>query len=503
MVQKVAAIGIKGRDKLVSGANYLADAVKTTLGPSGQNFAIEKGNRITNDGITIGREIIGSQDDEIEERGAKLLLEASSKANDEAGDGSTTTMVLAQAVLKEAIRMLPKEGQLAGKMSPAELVKKINEECAEVIEKLKAMSTPVESEEQMIKIALVSVEDEELATLIGKAQWELGADGFLLAEETNDRECSVEKVNGLLIDNGFGSSATINNPEKEALELFDVRVIYTNHTVSSLEAIKPTLESLVKSGQKQIVVMARAFTESAIRECLTNMEAGIGIFPLNAAYTDQAEMMMDLQSVLGGRFINSEVDSLDALQLSDVGFAKHVLAKRMSTVFTGGEGREDAIATRIETLEQKREGSPSQFEKKNLSSRIAQLKNGFALIKIGAISETERKYKKDKADDAVNAVRAALQEGVLPGAGQALVTVANELPDEYLLKNALKAPYEQIVANAGKTLDIPEWVQDSTKVTRVALEKACSVAATLATAAGAITTRKPKDVCCKQPTSQG
>jgi chaperonin GroEL len=295
-----------------------------------------------------------------------------------------------------------------------------------------------------------------------------------------------------LIDNGFGSSATINNPEKEALELHDVRVIYTNHTISTLEPIKPILESLVRSGQKQIVVMARAFTESAVRECLTNMEAGIGIYPLNAAYTDQAEMMLDLQAILGGRFINLEEASLDAIQLSDVGFAHHVLAKRMSTVFTGAEGREDAINERIATLEKKREGSPSQFEKKNLSARLAQLKNGFALIKIGAISETERKYKKDKADDAVNAVRAALQEGVIPGAGQALKTIADELPDTYILKNAIKAPYEQIAVNAGKELEIPEWVQDSTKVTRVALEKACSVAATLATAAGAITTRKQK-----------
>jgi chaperonin GroEL len=248
-------------------------------------------------------------------------------------------------------------------------------------------------------------------------------------------------------------------------------------------------------GHRHIIIMARAFTETAIQTCLKQQEAGVFLYPLNAPYTDQAEIMKDLQVILGGRFIASETDTLDSLQVSDVGFATHVLAKRMSTIFAGNGDREK-IDARVEVLKQKFEGSPSQFEKRNLTQRIAQLTNGFALLKIGAKSDTERKYLKDKADDAVNAVKAAYQEGVVKGGGQALFDIAKELPNDYILANALMAPYLQLKHNAGQDFVIPEWVMDSVKVTRIGLEKACSAAGILATAAGAITTRKKKDNCC-------
>jgi chaperonin GroEL len=488
---KIAVIGYEGRDKLVKGANFVADAVKKTMGPGGQNYALEKGNKITNDGITVAREISDAIQDEIEERGAKLLLQAINKANDEAGDGSTTVTVLAQAILKACIPKLPSKDKLVGQYTPMQLIKKVESEYQEVKTALMQMAKPVESEQEMIEVATVSVENEELGNLIGQTQWELGKDGYILAEETNERTSSIERVKGLYLDNGFGSSFLINNPEKEALELFNVHVIYTNNTISSLDPLKPVIESLIKMGHKQIVIMARAFTNEAIQACLKNIETGLGLYPLNAPYTDQAEVMYDLQAIIGGRFINVDSESIDSLQVSDVGYATHVLAKRSSTVFAG---KGEKVEQRVETLEKKKTGTGSDFEKRNLSSRIAQLTNGFAILKIGAQTETERKYLKDKADDAVNAARAALQEGVIPGAGQALKDIAETLPDDYIIKNALRAPYEQIRANAGDDLVVPEWVKDSVKVTRIALEKACSIAPILATANGAIATKKPTEL---------
>lgn len=490
-------MGHEGRDKLVKGAYYIADAVKKTIGPGGQNFAIEKGNRITNDGITVARELIGTQEDEIEERGAKILLEAVTKANDEVGDGSSTATVLTQAIIKGSLPYLPGKDRIAGKLSPSQLIKKIEKERIEVVEKLKEIATPVTTMEQLVEVATISVEDDELGRMIGETQFLLGPDGVIIAEETNDKKCSIERVTGILVDNGFGTSAIVNNPEKEALEVHDVSVIYTSSTISDITVIKPTLEQLIKMGRKDIVVLARAFTNEAIQQCVKNMEQGINIYPLNAPYTDQAEVMKDLEAILGGRFINGDVDTLDSLQVSDVGFATHVMARRMSTIFTGLAASEK-IDKRVADLELKKAGSGSEFEKRSLDSRMAQLKNGFAMLKIGAISETERKYKKDKADDAVNAVRAAYQEGVVKGAGMAFVEIADQLPDDYILKNALRAPNLEIKYNAGDDFEVTDGVKDAVKVLRVALEKACSVAAVLATAGGAITTKRPEKGCCGQ-----
>lgn len=500
MINKVASIGFEGRDKLVAGADYIANAVKKTIGPGGQNFAIEKGNRVTNDGITIARELLGSQEDEIEEQGAKILLNAVTRANDEVGDGSSTATVLTQAIVKEAVRQLPSKDRLVGKMTPSQLLRKIDEEYHDVVNKLKETAVPIETEQQLIDVATVSVENTELGTLIGKTQWELGPEGVILAEETNDKTCSIERLTGIMVDNGFGSAMVINNPEKEALEVKNVAVIFTNHTVSDLTVVAPVIEQLIKLGNKEIVFMARAFTNEAIQQCLKNMEAGLNIYPLNAPYTDQAEIMQDLAAILGGRFINIDVDSLDSLQVSDVGFATHVLAKRSTTIFTGKEDEKSKtrIDKRLEVLEKKKEGTGSEFERKSLATRMAQLKYGFALLKIGAVSETERKYLKDKADDAVNAVRAAFQEGIVKGGGLALYEIADTLPEDSILANALKAPHIEIKANYGEEFTVPDSVVDSVKVLRVALEKACSVAGVLATAGGAVVTRKKKDKCCHE-----
>lgn len=491
MIQKKFSTGYEGRDKMVKGANDIADAVKRTFGPGGQNFAIEKGNRITNDGFTIAKEMIGGHEDEFEHRGAVLFVDAMNKANDEAGDFSTTTAILTQSVLKSVLPYLPSKDKLVGKLSPMQLIKKVEEERKEITKLLAENATAIESKEDLIKVATVSVESEALGELIGTAQWELGPEGVILAEEVNDKESSVEMIKGIRFDSGFGTSAVINNPEKEALELKDVPVIYTNHTISDISVVQGVIESLINMGHKQIVIMSRGFTQDAIQQCLKNMESGLGIFPLNAPYTDQAEIMLDLQAVLGGRFINTDSESLENVTVVDVGHATHILAQRSATVFAGkGEGVEE----RVKELKAKKKGSGSDFEKKNIDSRIAQLTNGFALLKVGSDTVMERKYLKDKADDAVNTVRNALQEGVVKGGGQALNDIANSLSEDFILKEAIRAPHQTLLRNVGADFVIEDWVKDSVKGLKIALEKACSVAPVLATAAGVIATKRPSEL---------
>lgn len=489
--EKVVIIGSKAREKIFAGAFLVTSGVKATLGPYGANALLEKGMKPTNDGVTVAREI--QAHDEIEQLGVRKIQEIASATNDEVGDGTTTAVTLADGILREADRFLPSEKKLGAK-TPSQIVQQIDKERKYVTAELEKMAERIITEQQLIDAATVSVEDKELGELIGKTQWELGPEGVILAEEVNEHHCSIERVNGILIDNGFGSSAVINNPAKQALELKDVKIIYTNHTISSLAPIHAVLQSLVGSGSDEIVILSRGFTDAAITECLENAKNGVGIYPLNAPYTDQAQIMKDLSAILGGEFIDKDTTRLEDIQLSQVGHAAHVEAKRSSTIIAGKEDDHSRtrIDNRVEELKKKHSGEGSEFEKKHLNTRIAQLKNGFAILKIGAVSLPERQYKKDKADDAVNSVRSAFQEGVVPGAGQAFKAIAEGMEDDSILKKALMAPYDQIRRSAPPEWEVEDWVKDPVKVLRVALEKACSVSGMLSTVAIAIATEKEK-----------
>ena len=267
----------------------------------------------------------------------------------------------------------------------------------------------------------------------------------------------------------------------------------TNHTIQTILPLKPIYEQLYKQGSGHFVIMAKAFSDQAIFECMENAKNGYLIAPINAPYTDQAEIMKDLASVLGATFYDQETHMLEDAQLSDVGFASKLVAKRWEAIITGRitEQTQQLVDKRVEELKDKLAGEVSDYEKRNLGQRISQLTNGFSVIKIGGISETERKYLKDKADDAVNAVRAAYQEGVVPGAGLAFKNIAKDLPDTYILKRPLQAINDQIMSTAPNGWVVPEWVKDPVKVLRIALDEACSVAGHLATAHGAIVSERP------------
>lgn len=489
---KVVLIGSAARDKLIAGANFLADAVKMTLGPFGANAAIEKGNRVTNDGVTIAREI--ELKDEIENRGVTILREAAIKTNEQAGDGTTTAITLAQAILQEATKILANSKTFVGRKTPAEVIRIIDTECKEVIARLDKMAVPINSREDLVNSAKVSVEDEELAELIGNAQWEVGKMGRLVAEETIEFKSSVEKIHGIRIDNGVSTTILMNNPEKQTLEVENVRTILTNHTLLDLKPVATILDQLSKQGVRNIVVVARAFSRDAILACHANCEKGFNIYPMNAPYTDQNEIFKDLEAVLGGRYINQEEGELTDMMISDIGSAKKIIGERFNAIFTGenNDKSTERIAKRVIELKKKLSGNISLFEKNLLEERIAQLDNGFALVKIGATSDAERKWKKDKAEDAVNAVRAAFQEGTVAGGGLAFKEISESLPDTYILKRPLTSIYQQIISNAPSDFKIEDWVRDPVVVLKTALKNACSVAGTFATSGIAIATERPK-----------
>lgn len=479
-------------DRIMVGVDLLANAVKQTLGPAGQNFLLEKqGGKITNDGITIAREIQAK--DEISDLGLRIVREAAVNTNEDAGDGTTTATTLAQAILHECKKYMASGTQFA-KLSNMKIREKLERECTEVLKKLEAQSVPVESLEQLIEVARVSVENEELAKLIGTAQWDLGARGVIIPEENTDPVCEVERINGIRIDNGLGTSMVMNDAEKQRLNVKNVATILTNHQVQTILPFAKVISHLVDKGEREIVIVARAFSQDAIREIMENHQRGILIYPMNAPYVNQREVMKDLEATLGGRYLHDEDATLDSLTFEDLGKAQKVYGYRYSAIFTGPESRREAVLARVALLKKELEGESSKYAKRALSERIAQMEGGFALLKIGSTSDTERKYLFDKAEDAVHAVRHALAEGTVRGGGLATKEIADSLPDDYLLKRPLCAPYEQIQENAGGGLEIEEWVRNAAKVERVALENACKIAGTLVTTGGAVCAEKIRPV---------
>ena len=478
-------------ESIMRGVNLLSDAVKSTLGPYGRNFLIEKsGGRITNDGITVARDIEAK--DEIEDLAIRVVREAAIKTNEDAGDGTTTATTLAQAILQEAYERMGKKGTFA-KESVSSMRKRIQTECAFVVEEMQKLATPRTGVNDLIDAARVSVEDEDLAELIGGTQWELGPKGTIIVEESNDMVCSVERIHGVRIDNGLGTSMVINDPEKQRLTLKNVPVLLTNYQMHSIAPIKNALDALVQSGVRDIVIVASVYSSECIQEFQENFKRGIRLYPLQAPYVNQREVMKDLQSVLGGRYIHNEESSLESATAEDFGLASTVLGYRWNAIFSGTGD----ITERCETIRKEIEGEPSKFNKKAMETRLSQLENGFALLKIGSTSDIDRKYLYDKAEDAVNTVRSALAEGTVPGAGLVYKIISEKMDADAILKKALLAPYKQIIANGGlteKDFVVEPWVRNSVKVDRVALINACKIASDLVTVGGAIAKEKIKPI---------
>lgn len=498
MKRKVIVVGPEARARVLRGAKFAADAVKLTIGPYGRNFAsgIKGGPvAISNDGVSLLREIEGA--DEIEDLGVRAVREAATKTNDIAGDGTTASAVLTNAIL-EALKMGDSD-IVSTKQSPVEMIERVQKEKNEIVGILKASAKKVESKEELIKVAQVSGEYPELAELIGAAQWEVGPNGTVLAEEANSNKDSVEFIHGVRLDNGYSTSRIINNQEKQSLELEDVYVILTNKVFhGNFKGLEHIFDSLVKRGAHNVVIMGRAFDDAAIGVCVKNIQEGaLKLYPLNCPYVDQNEVMEDLAAVLGARYINIEERNVETMLAGDVGHASKIMAKRFEGIIAGFPTGHDVVVdervkTRIEQLEEKLKGNVSPFERRNIEARMSQLVAGTAVIRVGADTDQKRKHKKDKVDDAVNAVKAALQEGTVAGGGLALWHIGRELPDTYLLKKALSAPHVQIMSLAPSGFKVEEWVRDPVKVIHTALTHACDIASSLATTEVAINFEREK-----------
>lgn len=505
MNQKISITGTKARQLFGYGANYVAEAVKSTIGPYGLNASIEKGDVITNDGFKISKELCLSLENEFARRGAITFHKIAAKTNDEVGDATSTSEALGQAIIKEASRLLPSENIFIAKKTGAEIIKTLAKERAFVEEELQKDIKQIETEEELINSALVSVEDETLAKLIGSAQWKIGKDGMIVAEETADTKSSIEYVKGIRIDNGFGTSAMMNNIEKQTLEVGEAATLLTSYVVDGLIQLKPMIDQILATGRRDIVIIAKAWSSNAIQECMKNHESNVRIYPMNCPFTNMDEIMRDLEAVLGGRYIAVEENRLEDMLISDIGTCNKVVSKRYNAIITGVAdiAAKERVAKRIARLQEELTGEVSDFAKKALQGRISQLENGSAILKVGAETEPERKRLKDKCDDAVNAVRLAFQGGTVKGGGLAFKEIADRMDETYMLKRPLQVVYNQIMSTAPLEFKIEDWVRDPYLVLKSALKNACEIGGTFSTTNIVITARDSQSCSCNVKNNEG
>lgn len=522
---KQILFGEEARKSIHQGLQKAASAVKVTLGPRGRNVVLEKsygGPRITNDGVSIAKEI--SFKDKFENMGAEIVKEVASKSNDGAGDGTTTTVVLLEALVNEGLRSLTKGANAMAVRSGMEQARNA------ALEELKAMAKPVKGREDIEQVATISAESEELGRIIAETVEKVGKNGVVTVEESQGMELSYEVVEGLQIDKGYVSPYFVTNPERMEAEMRDAHILVTDKKISSVQEILPLLEKVMQTGRKELVIVADDVEGEALTTFVVNKLRGtFSVLAVKApGYGDRKkEMLADIAAVVGAEVVSADFGhSLESADLTVLGKAGRVVAAKDTTVFVGGKGKRSDIDARVAQLGALAEQTTSKFDREKLEERIAKLSGGVAVIRVGAATETEMKYLKDKIDDAVKATKASIEEGIVPGGGTALAKVARALDasewdfeskDEELgfqiVGKALEAPLRQILANAGKddASAIIERVQkgegmggydaakgeevadmvaagiiDPVKVTRGAVENAVSAAAILLTTEAAV-----------------
>lgn len=513
------------RKAIAKGITLAARAVKVTLGPKGRNVAIEKsygGPRITNDGVSIAKEI--SLPDRFENIGAEIVKEVASKTNDNAGDGTTTSVVLLEALVEEGLGRVMKGANAMQIRSGMEKAK--NAALAE----LKKMAKPIVSKAEVKQVASISAESETLGNIIAEAVEKVGSSGVVTVEESQGMELSYDIVEGLQIDKGYVSAYMVTNTERMEAEMKDALILITDKKIGGVQEILPLLEKVVQSGKKELVIIAEDVEGEALSTFILNKLRGtFSVLAIKApGYGDRKkEMLADIATVVGAQVITSDVGmTFENATLSMLGKATRVVATKDTTTIVGGKGKKAEITERIAQLKSQLDNTDSKFDKEKFEERIAKLSGGVAVISVGAATETEMKYLKDKIDDAVKATKASIEEGIVAGGGTALAKVAKKLgskseqmtSDEEtgydIVVRALEMPLAQIAMNAGKddaavivskvqggksnagynaaTDEIVEdmleaGIVDPVKMPRMALENAVSAAAILLTTEAAIT----------------
>src|SRR3972149_4728234 len=452
----------RARRALKSGIDKVSNAIKITLGPRGRNVALDKsygGPTITNDGVSIAKEI--SFKDRFENMGAEIVKEVATKTNDIAGDGTTTTVVLLQALVEEGM----KHTEVG--LSAMGVRKGIEKASAEAVAALKSLAKKIGSDEEVRQVATISAESEEIGNIIADTIKEVGKDGVVTVEESQSLGIEKEVVEGLQFDRGYVSPYMITDASRMEAVYKDPLILITDKKISSVQEVLPILEKVAQSGKKDLVIIAEDVDGEALAMFVVNKIRGaFNVLAVKApGYGDRKkEMLADIAVTVGGQVISEDLGlTLEKAELSMLGRANRVVATKDSTIVVGGKGKKSDIEARVAQLRKLVENTDSKFDKEKLEERIAKLSGGVAVIRVGAATETEMKYLKDKIEDAVNATKAAIAEGIVPGGGAALAKAAAKLSkkvdpkahDEYtvgyrILVSALSAPLLQIAENAGR-----------------------------------------------------
>lgn len=508
--------GVEARKALEAGVNQLADTVRVTLGPKGRNVVLDKSfgaPLITNDGVTIAKEI--ELQDPYENMGAQLIKEVASKTNDVAGDGTTTATVLAQAMVNEGMK------NLAAGANPIVLRKGMKKATDAAVEAIKKMSKPINGKEQIARVAAISASDDEVGTMVADAMEKVSKDGVITIEESKTMKTELDLVEGMQFDRGYLSAYMCTDMDKMEANLDDPYVLITDKKISNIQDLLPLLEQVVKMGARLLIIAEDVEGEALTTLIVNKLRGTFNVVAVKApGYGDRRkEMLQDIAILTGGTVISEELglDLKDAT-MEQLGRAKSVKVQKENTIIVDGMGDKDAISARVSQIRKQIEETTSDFDREKLQERLAKLAGGVAVIRVGAATETEMKEAKLRMEDALNATRAAVEEGIIAGGGSAYVHAAGEVKsvadglegDEKtgarIILKALEAPLFHIVANAGlegsvivnKVKESPvghgfdaykeEYVDmieagilDPVKVTRSALQNATSVASTLLT----------------------
>ncbi|MCH7371426.1 chaperonin GroEL [Aeromonas sp. MR16] len=528
MAAKEVKFGNEARIKMLEGVNILADAVKVTLGPKGRNVVLDKSfgaPTITKDGVSVAREI--ELEDKFQNMGAQMVKEVASKANDAAGDGTTTATVLAQAIVNEGLKAV------AAGMNPMDLKRGIDKAVVAAVAELQALSTPCADNNAIAQVGTISANsDEKVGALIAEAMDKVGRDGVITVEDGQGLEDELAVVEGMQFDRGYLSPYFVNKPETGAVELDDPFILLVDKKVSNIREMLPVLEGVAKAGKPLLIVAEDVEGEALATLVVNTMRGIVKVAAVKApGFGDRRKaMLQDIAVLTGGTVISEEVGmELEKATLEDLGRAKRIVITKENTTIIDGVGDAALIESRVAQIRQQIEETSSDYDREKLQERVAKLAGGVAVIKVGAATEVEMKEKKARVDDALHATRAAVEEGVVAGGGVALVRVAAKLADLRgdnedqnvgikVALRAMEAPLRQIVINAGEEASVianavkngegnfgynayteqygdmlAMGILDPTKVTRSALQFASSIAGLMITTECMITELPKKD----------
>ena len=529
MAAKDVKFGTDARGRMLNGVNILADAVKVTLGPKGRNVVLDKSfgaPRITKDGVSVAKEI--ELEDKFENMGAQMVKEVASRTNDEAGDGTTTATVLAQAIVKEGMK------SVAAGMNPMDLKRGIDMATSAVVDAIKSASRPVSDSDEVAQVGTISANGEaEIGRQIADAMQRVGNEGVITVEENKGLETETDVVEGMQFDRGYLSPYFTTNQEKMTVELEDAIILLHEKKLSSLQPMVPLLEAVIQSGKPLLIVAEDIEGEALATLVVNRLRGGLKVAAVKApGFGDRRKaMLQDIAILTGGQVISEELGmKLESVTLDMLGSAKKVNISKDETTIVDGGGEKAEIEARVSQIRAQIETTDSDYDREKLQERVAKLAGGVAVIRVGGMSEVEVKERKDRVDDALNATRAAVQEGVVVGGGVALVQGAKALADLEgansdqtvgisIVRKAIEAPLRQIAENsgvdgavvAGKIRESDDkafgfnaqteeygdmfkfGVIDPAKVVRTALQDASSVAGLLITTEAMVADQPAKD----------